>query len=128
MAKPNTTPATITPATQTPAAARPALAPSPEPTISATPASSPSKDDAAPMTAAPIEEPVVEGTQPAEPTRATGKKTVLTLSFSEELAEDIRFVSYVKGISLSDYVTSKVAPTIDADVQAVLAARSRKRG
>ncbi len=62
-----------------------------------------------------------------EPQKATAKKTVLTLSFGEELVEDVRFVSYVKGISLSDYVTSKILPTIDADVQAVLAARARKR-
>lgn len=64
----------------------------------------------------------------AEPQKPPGKKVVLTLSFSDDLAEDIRFVSYVRGISLSDYIVSKVAPTIDSDVQAVLAARARKRG
>jgi hypothetical protein len=62
------------------------------------------------------------------PQKTPAKKVVLTLSFGDDLAEDIRFVSYVRGISLSDYIISKVAPTIDSDVQAVLAARARKRG
>ncbi len=62
----------------------------------------------------------------ADATKVPGKKVVLTLTFAEDLAEDIRFVSYVRGVSLSDYVSSKITPTIDADVQAVLAARARK--
>jgi len=58
--------------------------------------------------------------------KSTNKKAILTLGFPEEVAEDVRFVAYVKGVSLSQFVLSKI--TLDAEVQAVLAARTRRSG
>ncbi len=60
--------------------------------------------------------------------KPTTKKVILSLGFPEEVAEDVRFVAYVKGVSLSQFVLSKITPTLDAEVQAVLAARTRRSG